>query len=222
MRQSRFTFQAFLIIVLIFSVMAFFFTIFLSGMAGKAWNPHVNDSYEIAGSDLTIRYSDKKGNGIYKGDSVNGVLKVEGSFGHDWGIALEGDHLYLNEYRTSTLGTMFCQLVRIDLTTFEKEVLRRDTVLRGQCASGELVCISNILMPSAQPQTNEFCRLYAMTASDLDPQSDGGTVLFMDPANADVLYEIEGNNILSDEFASLYLDHSLDEIRSGVIHEEGR
>ncbi len=60
MRQSKFTFQAFLIIVLIFSVMAFFFTLFLSGMADKAWNPHVNDSYEIAGTNLTIRYSDKK------------------------------------------------------------------------------------------------------------------------------------------------------------------
>jgi len=222
MRQSKFSFEAFLIILLIFSVMAFFFTHFLSGMADKAWSPHVNDSYKITGSNLTIRYNDKKGNGIYEGDSTNGVMKVEGSFGHDWGIALEGNYLYLNEYLTSTLGMMFCQLVRIDLGTYEKEVLMRDTVLRGQCTSGELVCVSDILMPSVYPQTNEFCRLYAMTASGPDLLSDAGTVLFIDPTDANVIYETEGTDVLSDDFAALYLDNSLEEIQNGNIQEEGR
>ncbi|MBO7730593.1 MAG: hypothetical protein J6S31_07040, partial [Lachnospiraceae bacterium] len=198
---------------LIFSVMAFFFTLFLSGMADKAWNPHVNDSYEIEGTDLTIRYSDKKGNGIFEGDPITGVLKVEGSFGHDWGIALEGDYLYLNEYRNSTLGMVFCQLVRINLQTYEKEILMRNTILRGQCTSGELVCVSDILMPALQPQTNELCRLYAMTDSKINLQSDGGTVLFIDPVDAEILYETEGEGVLSDEFTALYLDHSLEEIR---------
>ena len=213
MRQSKFTFQAFLLIFLIFSVMAFFFTLFLSGMADKAWNPHVNDSYEIEGTDLTIRYSDKKGNGIFEGDPITGVLKVEGSFGHDWGIALEGDYLYLNEYRNSTLGMVFCQLVRINLQTYEKEILMRNTILRGQCTSGELVCVSDILMPALQPQTNELCRLYAMTDSKINLQSDGGTILFIDPVDAEILYETEGEGVLSDEFTALYLDHSLEEIR---------
>lgn len=220
MRQSKFTFQAFLLIVLIFSVMAFFFTLFLSGMADKAWNPHVNDSYEIEGTDLTIRYSDKKGNGIFEGDQINGVLKVEGSFGHDWGIALEGDYLYLNEYRTSTLGMMFCQLVRINLQTYEKEILMNNTILRGQCTSGELVCVSDILMPSMQPQTNELCRLYAMTDDNIDLQSNGGTILFIDPADTKVVYETEGEDVLSDDFVALYLDHSLEEIQAGVFLNE--
>ena len=222
MRQSRFTFQAFLIIIIIFSVMAFFFTIFLSGMADRAWNPHVNDSYEIEGSDLTIRYSDKKGNGIYEGDPVTGVLKVEGSFGHDWGIALVGDHLYLNEYRTSTLGMIFCQLVRIDLNTYEKEVLMRDTILRGKCASGELVCIRNVLMPSVQPKTNELAALYAMTESGIDLKSDGGTVVFIDPEDAKVLYETEDDDVFSDDLTSRYLEHSLEDIRNGILKEGGR
>lgn len=220
MRQSKFTFQAFLLIVLIFSVMAFFFTLFLSGMADKAWNPHVNDSYEIEGTDLTIRYSDKKGNGIFEGDQINGVLKVEGSFGHDWGIALEGDYLYLNEYRTSTLGMMFCQLVRINLQTYEKEILMNNTILRGQCTSGELVCVSDILMPSMQPQTNELCRLYAMTDGNIDLQSNGGTILFIDPTDTTVVYETEGEDVLSDDFVALYLDHSLEEIRTGEFLNE--
>ncbi len=222
MRQSKFTFQAFLIIVLIFSVMAFFFTLFLSGMADKAWNPHVNDSYEIEGTDLTIRYSDKKGNGIYEGDAVNGTLKVEGSFGHDWGIALEGDYLYLNEYRTSTLGMMFCHLVRINLKTFEKEDLMQNTILRGQCTSGELVCVSDVLMPSMQPKTNELARLYAMTSANIKPKSDKGSVLFIDPTDTKILYETEDDDALSENFAALYLDHSLEEIRSGKYQEEGR
>lgn len=228
MRQSKFTFQAFLIIVLIFSVMAFFFTLFLSEMADKAWNPHVNDSYEIAGTDLTIRYSDKKGNGIFEGDPVNGVLKVEGSFGHDWGIALEGDYLYLNEYRTSTLGMMFCQLVRINLNTYEKEILMHNTILRGQCTSGELVCVSDILMPSMQPKTNELACLYAMTSSNIHPRSDRGRVLFIDPSDTKILYETEDDTVLSDDFNARYLEHSLEEIQNGAYEiqtqeqQEGR
>ena len=215
MRQSKFTFQAFLIIVLIFSVLAFFFTHFLSGMAGVAWHYAVNDSYEIEGTDLSIRYSDKKPSGIYEGDAVNGVLKVEGTFGHDWGIALEGDYLYLNEYRTSTFGMTYCQLVRINIHTFEKEVLMRDTILRGQCTSGELVCVSNTLLPSMMPETNEFCRLYAMTAPAIDPEQKGGTILFLNAADASILYQTEDDEALTDAFEERYLEHSLEEIRKG-------
>ena len=213
MRQSKFTFQAFLLIVLIFSVLAFFFTHFLSGMAGVAWHAAINDSYVIEGTELSIRYSDKKPSGIYEGDPVNGVLKVEGTFGHDWGIALEGDYLYLNEYLTSTFGMTYCQLVRINIHTFEKEVLMRDTILRGQCTSGELVCVSDTLLPSVQPKTNEFCRLYAMTASGIDPDQDGGTILFLDAAEAKVLYQTEDEEALTDAFEERYLNHSLEEIR---------
>ena len=215
MRQSKFTFQAFLIIVLIFSVLAFFFTHFLSGMADVAWHVAVNDSYEIEGTDLSIRYSDKKPSGIYEGDAVNGVLKVEGTFGHDWGVVLEGDYLYLNEYRTSTFGMTYCQLVRINIHTFEKEILMRDTILRGQCTSGELVCVSDSLLPSLQPKTNELCRLYAMTAPGIDPECDGGMVLFLDAADATVLYQTEDDEALTDAFEGRYLNHSLEEIRKG-------
>ena len=213
MKQSKFTFHAFLFIVLIFSVMAFFFTHFLSGMAGIAWNSWTNDSYEIEGTNLVIRYSDKKGNGIIEGDAINGVMKVEGTFGHDWGIALEGDYLYLNEYRSSTLGLTFCQLVRINIQTFEKEVLMRDTILRGQCASGELVCVSNVLMPASLPKTNALCRFYAMTAGDIDLSSDGGTVLFIDPSDAKILYQTEDEDALSDTFEERFLQHTLEEIK---------
>ena len=55
MRQSKFTFNAFLLIVLIFSILVFFFTHFISGMADVAWHYAVNDSYEIEGTDLPIR-----------------------------------------------------------------------------------------------------------------------------------------------------------------------
>ena len=213
MRQSKFTFNAFLLIVLIFSVMAFFFTHFLSGMAGIAWDPSVNDSYAIEGTDLSICYSDKKGNGIYEGTPMNGVMKVEGSFGHDWGIALEDDYLYLNEYRASTLGMTFCQLVRINIHTFEKEVLRRDTILRGQCTSGELVCVSDILMPASQPKTNALCGLYAMTAPGIDLERAGGTVLILDPADGRALFQTTDEEALTDAFEERYLQHSLEEIQ---------
>ena len=211
MRQSKFTFQAFLIIVLIFSVMAFFFTLFLSGMADKAWNPHVNDSYEIAGTDLTIRYSDKKGNGIFEGDPVNGVLKVEGSFGHDWGIALEGDYLYLNEYRTSTLGMMFCQLVRINLNTYEKEVLMHNTILRGQCTSGELVCVSGAMLPADFPETNPLCRFYRLTEKNNAPEG-GADVMFLDPQTLEAAYSVTVSDPFSPIFEKQYLQKTLTEV----------
>ena len=213
MKQSKFTFHAFLLIVLIFSILLFFFTIFLSGMADRAWYSVVNDTYEIEGTNLAICYSDKKGNGIYEGNPGNGVLKVKGDFGHDWGIAVEGDYLYLNEYRTSTLGMMFCQLVRININTFEKEVLMKDTVLRGKCASGELVCVSDILMPSVQPKTNALCKLYAMTVGGINPGSDTGSVLFIDSADARILYETEDEEAMSESFAERYLEQTLEEIK---------
>lgn len=220
MKQSKFTLNAFLLIILIFSVMAFFFTVFLSGMAGVAFSPHVNDSYDIEDTDLFILYSDKKPSGIYEGDPVNGQLKVKGTFGHDWGIALEDDYLYLNEYRTSTFGMTYCNLIRINVHTFEKEDLMRDTILRGQCTSGELVCVSDILMPSMQPKTNAFCRLYAITAPGIDPKSDEGTILIIDPADTKILYQTSDEEALTEAFEERYLNHSLDELQKGDTQKE--
>ena len=77
-------------------------------------------------------------------------------------------------------------------------------------------------MPSLQPKTNEMARLYAMTSANVDPKSDKGTVLFIDPSDTKILYETEDDDVLSDNFDAFYLDHTLEEIRNGKNQEEGR
>ena len=149
MRQAKFTMNALLLVVLIFSALEFFFTLYL---ADKADRSAVNDYYRIEGTDLGIRYSNKKDCGIYEGPKNTGTLRLSGTFGHDWGIVKEGDSLFLNEYLTSDLGLTICNLVKVDISTFGKEVLLKDTVLRGRCTSGELVCMNSCFLPSVFPE----------------------------------------------------------------------
>jgi len=209
MRQSRFTLNMFILIVIIFSVLAFLFTIGLSGMAARSV---MNDYYKIEGTDLGIMYSNVKPNGIYKGLKNTAVLKLEGDFGHDWGIAMEGDDLFLNEYSYTTLGMMFCSVARVSTDDFSKETLFGNTILRGRCASGELVCLEGFIMPSNYPETNSLCRFYGMTSEQLKSEKERIRILFVDPEDASVVYSTEADE-LSDEFDQLYLERTLEEIR---------
>lgn len=210
MSASRFTVTTLLLIAIIVSALVFFFSV---TMVDLAYHPAVNDYYPIEGTDLAIRYSSAKPSGIYRGDKVTGVLKLEGTFGYDWGAELEGEQLYLNEYRTTRFGLMFCDVVRIDLNSFEKELLFQNAVLRGRCASGELVCLDGALLPSVFPKTNALCRLYAMSAPRLSPKDDSAEVIFLDPASGEVLYRVRDESALGDDFASRYLERSLEEVR---------
>ena len=210
MGNAKFSFNGFLVVVIIFSAFTFFFTV---KMTDLAYRPAVNEIYPVEGSELTIRYSSQTPNGIYQGDRLTSPLMLEGSFGYDWGAALAGDGLYLNEYTTSSLGMVFCSLVRVDVNTFEKQVLRTDTVLRGRCASGELVCLGDALMDANAPKTNPLCQLYSMTALDIRPERDGALVLFLDPDTARVVYSVWDDQALAEGFEERYLNCTLEEVR---------
>ena len=208
MNASRFSVTALVLIVIIVSAIGFFFTVAVDNLSHRE---AVNAYYPIEGTELSVRYSTQRPSGLYTGSRAAGTLRLEGDFGYDWGAALEGDSLYLNEYNTTALGMMLCDLVRVDTATFEKEVLFRNAVLRGRCASGELVCLSGFLMPSNYPATNSLMKLYAMSSPGLAP--DGGDVLYLEPATGEVLYRVRDSGTAEEEFDARYLLRTLEEVR---------
>ena len=208
MSTSRFTFTSLLLLAIIISVIGFFFTILLPGLADHS---AVNDYFPIEGTNLGVRYSSLYPNGLYTGEK--GTLRLEGDFGHDWGAAAEGDDLYLNEYTSTSLGLVLCDVVRVDLETYEKEVLFRNTILRGRCASGELVCLGGYMMPSIFPGTNPLCGLYAMTSADIRPEDDSAVVMFLDPKTGEVLYSVRDDEARTYAFDDRYLARTLEEVK---------
>ncbi len=210
MRQSKFTLNAFILIVIIFSAMLYFFALVLVNLSD--WGA-VNEVNAIEGTDLSIIYSDKKPNGLYQGNPNDNNLKLKGNFGHDWGLVIEGDYLYTNEYTSTNLGFMLCRLVRIDLHTYEKETLYTDTILRGRCKSGELVCVKGFVMPSNSPGTNSLFKLYGMTSSDLTTDNSSQEILFLDPADSSVVYSIKDRPTDDKAFEIMYLQKTLEEIQ---------
>ena len=213
MTQSRFTLNALLLVVAIMSALTFVITLILPSMAD--WSA-VNDFYRIEETDYAIVYSDIKPNGIYEGPEQTAVLRVEGTFGHDWGIVLDEPYLYANEYTSTQMGLMHCSLVRIDLRTYEKEIILEDAVLRGRCQTGELVCVAGFLMPSTFPETNSLCRLYAMTASNVDLGRTGMQIVFLDPSTAQAVGAVSGEDVPDEVFEERYINRTLTEILEEV------
>ena len=213
MNQSRFTLNAFLLVVAIMSALTFAITLILPSMAD--WSA-INDFYRIEETDYAIVYSDIKPNGIYEGPEQTAVLRVEGTFGHDWGIVLDEPYLYANEYTSTQMGLMHCSLVRIDLRTFEKETILEDAVLRGRCQSGELVCVAGFLMPSTFPETNSLCRLYAMTTPGIAPWRSGMQVVFLDPSTAEAVGSVSDSNVPDEVFEERYINRTLADILEEV------
>ncbi len=203
MNGSRFGMNALLLVILIFSAIIFLITVKLAGVSARF---AVNEYYLLEGTDLGIRYSSAAENGICQG--VNGntaVLRLAGDFGHDWGAALEGSTLYLNEYSTTELGLMLCRVVKVDTETFQKQVLLEDAILRGRGKNGELVCVSGCLLPSDYPKTNALARLYAMADGNLDPAGDGGLVQLLDPAAGLLIREEYDGEVMGEGFAARWL-----------------
>ena len=205
MSKPKFDLNVFLLAVLIISGIYFFFTVKVVSMADHR---AVNDFYPVEGTEYAVRYSSQKPNGIYKGDRVNGVLKLAGDFGYDWGCAAADGALYLNEYRSTDLGLMLCDLVRVDTDAFEKELLAADTILRGRCASGELVCLAGAMLPSDLPETNRFCALYSLTGDT----AGGARVLYLSPDTGEVLFSVPEPDPLREDFEAAYLERTLKEV----------
>lgn len=208
MREEKFTLNALLLVVMIMSAIFFFFTVKMTSLADRSAYSSYN---AIEGTPYAVSYSSLKPDGIYEGGKTTGVLRLEGQFGYDWGAAAVDGALFLNEYRSSPLGLSTCQVVRVDTSDFSKQLLLPDAILRGRCASGEIVCLRGALLPSNYPKSNPLCRLYA-TGVSLQPDSDRAEVLFLDPDSGEILYSVWDEEALGSGFDARYLARTLREV----------
>lgn len=208
MGNAKFNLNAFVLVVILFSSIIFFFTVNLTDLASHS---AVNEYHPIEGTDAAVCYRSLEPSGIYVGDRSTGVLKLEGEFGFDWGLAREGNSIYTNEYSRTSLGLILCQVVRIDLSSFEKTVLLPNSVLRGRCASGELVCVNGAMLSACFPRSNSLCRLFSMSAPALNPVSGEAEVVYLDPADGHELCRLP-ENAYNVKFEELYLQRSLREV----------
>ncbi len=208
MNKAKFSMNALLLVVILFSALAFFFTVVMVNLADRT---AVNEYIPIKGTDYAIRYSSLEPSGLYQGQENTCRLVAEGDFGSEWGACKVGDALYLNEYRSTELGMLLCDLVRIDLNTHEKTVLYRDTVLRGRCASGELVCVRGAMLPADFPEMNPLCRFYRLTAKNA-AEINGAQVLFLDPQTLEEAYTVTVSDPFSPVFERQYLKRTLAEV----------
>ena len=196
--------NAFVLVVVIFSALILFVTVKLSGIAGRE---AINSYYEIEGTPYWIRYSSVLPNGIYNGKDKTSDLLLEGTFGYDWGAVVSGNDLYINEYASSSFGNMYSTVVRVDLDSFEKQVIARDTVIRGRCASGEIVCEKGLILPLNHPDTNRMTRLYSLTGESRV------LVTFIDPATGETVYREYISEEQERHFDSLFLERTLGEVK---------
>lgn len=211
MRNAKFNMNALVLVVLIFSVMGLFVTVKVPSLADHS---AINEFYNIEGTDVSVKYSNLFPNGLYIGTKSDGELKLEGDFGNDWGAAVEGNTLYINEYTSTVLGMVLVRVDRIDLSTFERTVLLNDSILRGRCASGELVVMTGFMMPSTYPESNPLTDLYSMSSREI--RHDGSfEVRFIDPKTGETVYSVVTEDAASSKFDTLYINRTLDEILKG-------
>jgi len=147
---------------------------------------------------------------LYRGDSANNELLVEGTFGYDWGAIVDGDNVYLNEYTTSNYALVVSKLVKIDLKTLKKEVLSDNTVLRGRCKSGELVALSDYMLDANKPKTNRFCKLYNLGLNA--DYENNATVLYINPENGETVYSVKQKLLPKESFDERYIERTLEEV----------
>lgn len=209
MKKTKFSVNALLLILLIFSVIAFFFTVTMERLADRT---PVNQFLPVEGSPYAVRYSSVDPNGLYKGMENDCELIAEGDFGSGWGAFAAGDTLLLNEYRRTDLDLMFCDVVTVDARTGKKDVLLRDSLLRGVCASGEPVCVRGCMMPSNAPGVNSLCRLYRLTSDSFAAEPQAATLVYLDPETLEVVAELPIPDAYAPDFEALYLDRTMEEV----------
>ena len=101
-------------------------------------------------------------------------------------------------------------MVCVDADTLQETVLLRDAVLRGRCASGELVCLSGVLLSANYPEENALCRLYSLTDTALT--QSGAKVCYLDPDSGQLLFELQDDTAGAD-FEARFLERTLAEVR---------
>ena len=204
--------NAFVLIVILAAALYLFVSVVVFDMAALNFR---NDNFPVEDTGLYVRYQVKKTvdeSGIYAGDYTGAELKIAGNFGYDWGLAVEGDTLYCNEYSTTRMGFLTCDVVKIDLNTFDKVVLYENTMLKGRCASGELVCMGEIVGANWFPKTNPFYTLYSSSLEKMKAETDFAIVRIIDPENGETVWTYEDSDALAKGREDYYLSSDLSEL----------
>jgi hypothetical protein len=206
MKKSKFSLNAFLIVMIIFSGMALLVTVKLTNMADRT---AINSNNPIGDSNYFVLYSSLDENGIYRQDDNSSVLIAEGNFGYDWGAELEGNTLFINEYSNTDMGIMSSSIVKINLENGDKEALFENAMLRGKCKSGELVCVKGAAIPANYPETNSLYKLYNMSNNE----SESVSVIYLDSKTGKEVYRV--NDVFGTEriLETQYLQHTLEEVK---------
>ncbi len=210
MDDSRFNMNAFLITVMIFSAIVLFVTVTVTNMADTSID---NECYQIEETGYYVRYATLIPSGIYDDPGQEPNLMIAGSYGHDWGVAVYDNVLYANEYHSTKLGYMICDIVKIDLSSFEKEILYHDAMLNGKTQSGELIIYEGTVMPNWFADTNSFASLYEMTSGGQNYRNTAALVKIVDPVTKEILYEKDDLIALTNKRTLYYRNHTAEEIR---------
>ena len=203
MNKPKFTFNAFLLVVVIFSALYFFVTIGVTNVADRT---AVNGFFPIEGTEYSVFYSSLEPDGIYSGTANDHKLVLEGTFGNDWGAFLEGDELYINEFRFTDLGFVRSSIVKVNVKTLEKETVFKNALLRGRCLSGEPVCSLDFSLPSNFPASNSLCSFDNL----LTGGGRASKTAFLDPESGEIVFTVE--NAIERKFNDLYLNRTLEEV----------
>ena len=206
MKKTRFTFNSLLLITALFSALILFIGVTMVDMATLL---PVEDEYRIEGTDYFIRYSSFRPYGLYRWSE----LLCEGSFGYDWGAELVGDTLYCNEYKTTDFGLMVTDVVRIDMTTYKKTTLMRNAMIRGKCASGELIVYEGYISQSWNPDVNPFRPVFSISDGEIPKDPDAALVCWFDTSSERTVYSIADPAAQTDAREEYYISRTLEEVR---------
>ena len=209
MNERKISMNRILVLVIFISAITFFISVKLSQTALKSFPTNLFS--RIEDSFYAVRYSNLDPNGIYKGSENDNELIVKGNFGYDWGAVLVGDTLYTNEYSSTDIGLMLCKVVKINLKTGDKTTLFKDSIIRGRCASGEIVILDGFASQSNSPKTNSLCKLYSIT-SDVNFNKKS-TVSFFDIDKGKIVLTVENRSKNDKTFSMLYTERTLEEVR---------
>ena len=212
MNRTKFSMNAFLLIILLASGLYLFVSVVVYDMAAMNFR---NDSYQLEDTGYYVRYITQRTDdrsGIYDGDHEWSKKLISGNFGYDWGAAVADDVLYCNEYHTTRMGFLTCDVVKIDLNTFEKEVLYKDTMMKGRCKSGELVCMGEIVGANWFPASNPLYKLYISSNDEMQAENDSAVVRIIDPASGKTVWEKRDDRALTSEREEYYLSSELSEV----------
>jgi len=209
MKKNRLSFNILIVVVIIASALTFFVSVGLTKTAVNIWA--LNEFVQIEDSSYAVKYSNVEPNGIYKGTQNVNTLVIEGDYGADWGVSLDGNILYINEYSSTSLGFNMCDVVKIDLDSKEKEVICKDAVLRGKCKSGELVFLKGFSLQTGNPEANAFGRFYSLSSFGNDAKVS--TVEFYDTEKGKFVYSEKDRSVSDKSFSGLYIERTLGEVR---------